>query len=269
MVKIILKVISPFFGKRYFQFFFKGLYYIGIKGMNYGNPNINTNGEMFLLKKLRKDLVGKDQRLVIFDVGANVGEYSLLISKVFKDFNFELFAFEPSLETYKFLSKNVSIVESIHPVNKALGNEAGKMTLYGSKDNDELASLFQRDVLVSMTDNKMTKEEIEVSTIDLFCQTNKINHIHFLKIDVEGNELNVLKGARRMLSENRIGTIQFEFGGTAIDSKIFINDFIKLLSCHGYSMGRILRNGIDEYNNYTIYREVFDFANYLAWKKGN
>ena len=109
-------------------------------------------------------------------------------------------------------------------------------------------------------------EPLELTTIDDFCRENGFERIHFLKIDVEGHELAVLHGAESMLRDGRIDFIQFEFGGTCIDSKVFFRDYWILLH-ERYRIYRILKNGIVEIKRYTEHEEIFCTMNFLAEKK--
>jgi hypothetical protein len=102
---------------------------------------------------------------------------------------------------------------------------------------------------------------VAVTTIDAFCREHGIAHIDLLKLDVEGHELAALQGARGMLG--RIEAIQFEFGGTALDSKAFLRDFLEVLD--GYRVHRIVRDGLDPVD-YTERAEVLTFSNFVALK---
>jgi hypothetical protein len=84
-----------------------------------------------------------------------------------------------------------------------------------------------------------------------------------LKIDVEGHELNVLKGAAELLSSRRINFIQFEFGEADIDSRTYLRDFFDLLS-DNYDFFRIVPHGLRPIGAYSSAHEVFATINYLA-----
>jgi hypothetical protein len=107
---------------------------------------------------------------------------------------------------------------------------------------------------------------IPIDTVDNFCKNNSISSISFLKIDVEGFDLDVLKGAKSMIDNGQIDLIQFEFGGTQIIPRIFIKDFWEILNTN-YSIHRILKNGLLEIKEYSDSLEIFAYANYLAIKK--
>ena len=105
-------------------------------------------------------------------------------------------------------------------------------------------------------------EEVPLSTIDIYCSENNIKQIHFLKLDIEGNELNALNGAERMIKERRIQFIQFEFGGTNIDSRTYFKDFWEKLSSE-YNFYRIVENGIYPITSYREIFEIFTTINFL------
>ena len=109
-------------------------------------------------------------------------------------------------------------------------------------------------------------DTITLTTIDTFCQENNIEHIDFLKIDVEGNELKVLQGAKTMINNGNIDYIQFEFGGTAIDAHIYFQDFYYLLK-DKYRIYRILNNGLRHIDKYSELNEIFVTTNFFAEKK--
>jgi hypothetical protein len=81
-------------------------------------------------------------------------------------------------------------------------------------------------------------------------------------MDIEGFELDALKGASRLLSEGRIGVIQFEFNVMNIDSKAFLRDFYTILD--GWSFYRLRRGGMMRLGNYTTRNEIFAYQNIVA-----
>jgi hypothetical protein len=107
---------------------------------------------------------------------------------------------------------------------------------------------------------------VNVRRLDLFCVEQDIPRIDFLKLDVEGLELDVLRGAGHMLG-SAIDSIQFEFGGTDIDSRVFLRDFFYLLA-PAYDIFRIVHNGVVALPRYKEQFEIFMYANYLAVRRG-
>ena len=105
-----------------------------------------------------------------------------------------------------------------------------------------------------------------LKTLDDFCAENEVTEIGYLKIDVEGHELNVLRGAHRMLEEGRIRFVQFEFGEANIDSRTFVRDFFEVLG-PDFDLYRIVSNGLRKIPTYHPGLEVFATINYLAAKR--
>ena len=83
---------------------------------------------------------------------------------------------------------------------------------------------------------------------------------------IEGNELNALHGAQRMLDEGKIDVIQMEFGGCNIDSRTYFRDFWNLLSAK-YKVYRVLLDGVEEITEYRDILEIFFCTNYLFVRK--
>jgi hypothetical protein len=125
-----------------------------------------------------------------------------------------------------------------------------------------LASLHRRDLRRVGLDATQA-ETVAVRTLDDWSREQAISRVHLLKIDVEGAELGVLLGARSLLATGGIRYIQFEFGGTDIDSRVFLRDFLDLLG-PSYSLHRMLPAGLSGPVRYSERYEIFVLQNYLA-----
>jgi FkbM family methyltransferase len=223
--------------------------------MNYwGGAIVTHSGEEKAIAYAAKKLSNKSEFLVV-DVGANLGQYATLASEVVGP-RAIIYSFEPSKETFSRLQASTSSIESVRPVNLGLGEKEEILTLYSSKPASVMASLYARE-------DSGRREEIQISTLDKFCEKENINEIDFLKIDIEGHELFVLKGARRMLSEKKIRFIQFEFGDFHLDSRTFFRDFYSLLAAD-YTLSRVVSDGLVPIKEYSPELEVFATANYVA-----
>lgn len=264
MKKILSKILGPMAGKIKYQGLFEHLHQLSLNGMNIGGGgSTDTSGERFAMEYIHHKL-SKNDDLTIFDVGANVGDYSILLKEVFKE-KAHIFSFEPSKKTYnKFLIKTKD-VKHLNSYNFGFGDENTRITLFSDADESGLASLYQRRLdHFNLHMNKT--EEIEILTIDGFCAQHEIKHIHFLKIDVEGHETKVLEGAKNMVNNQGIDYIQFEFGGCNIDSRTFFQDFYYLLK-DNYHIYRIVRDGLFKIENYKEMYEAFITTNYIAERK--
>ncbi|HOZ36487.1 MAG TPA: FkbM family methyltransferase [bacterium] len=179
-------------------------------------------------------LIKKDD--VVFDVGANAGVLSVYMSRLIGE-NGRLYAFEPIRETYYLLKENLALnrCENTRAENVALDSENGTKIMHCFEKNNSEWNSFGAPNFDGVTPNK--KVEIRAETIDNYARQNKVEWIDFLKIDVEGFEREVLKGARRMLSEERIKYLSFEISQIPITAAgIKPKEVFDLLAQYGYQI---------------------------------
>ena len=206
-------------------------------GVGSGTSIINS-GESVIIQKLNEQYKFSDNALTIFDVGANKGQFIQMVLKNIDRHDIQIHAFEPANETYELLTDQFRDHANIKLNNIGLGLNPGTHTLYYDKPGSGLASLTKRRLDHFNIDFKYS-EKIETDTLDHYCATNQIDCIHLLKLDVEGHELDVLKGATKLFENNKIEMVTFEFGGCNIDTRIFFQDFYYFFYKHG--MDRIYR----------------------------
>jgi len=260
------KILSPFLGKFFLQDFYEQLQLLGMKGRNFGMGSmLELSGEQSAIITVANRLKAQGlSKPVVFDVGANIGEYSLFVDKIFSRYfkDFHIFSFEPAVSIYSELKKKTSSVKHIQPINAGLSNSSQSRTLFINKQFNATSSLYKENL--SNFDLKIdVQEQVTLFTLDLFCEQNNISKINFLKIDTEGHELLVLGGAKKMLASGKISFIQFEMGRTSINARVFFKDFFELLTPQ-YQLYRILKNGLQPINIYKETDEVFLTTNYLA-----
>jgi len=262
-LKLSLKIFRKFFnkisGKLNYQNIFEELHSMSLQGMNIGGgAGTSSSGEIYAIKHVKSNL--REKNPVIFDVGANIGLYSKLLLDNFGK-NAQIHSFEPSFQTYEKLKVNLA-QSNVSMFNFGFGESDSKVTLYSNKESSGLASVYNRRLDHFGIDMNL-KEEIELKSLDSFCEEKGIHKIDFLKIDVEGHELSVLSGAKNLLEQGKISFIQFEFGGCNIDSRTYFQDFYYLLS-NNYQLYRIVKDGIFKISNYKEMYEAFATTNYLA-----
>ncbi len=232
---------------------------IGI--LNYETDKLS--GEDFLLRQIIPKLL-KNRKPICFDVGANLGDYTSKLLKALP--SAEVHAFEPALETYSKLINNIQ-GKNVHFVAKGLSDHAGTESFfdYGDSPASTHASLYKEVFTLLHQPTKIRSFDVEMTTIDLYCKSKQIKLIDFIKIDTEGNELTVLKGAESLISAGGLPIIQFEFNEMNIISRSFLKDFYGFLD--GYSFFRLMPNGLLPLGPYTSRNEIFAFQNILAIRK--
>ena len=196
---------------------------------------------------------------VIFDIGANIGEwaqYCLQISP-----QAELHLFEPSAYTYSRLEEK-DWPQNVYINNFGLGEKYENLALHIFEDASGMNSLYARRGVGELEIVKT--EEIEIRTVDGYCAEQGIQMIDFMKVDVEGHEFSVFKGAERMLAAGNIAMIQFEYGGCNLDARVYLGDIWELLQSHGYKLAKIHPNEQRHFQKYEQRLEVFKYSNWVA-----
>ncbi len=144
----------------------------------------------------------KDGAIVI-DAGANIGSFSVFAANIKKDLT--IYAFEPVKETFEILKKNTSPYKNIFCYQEGLGdvNARRKIFVYRGATG---GSTFEDSGMISTRHNRtneLLEEEAQITTIDDFVEQNKIPRVDFIKMDTEGYELQILKGARKTIERFR------------------------------------------------------------------
>lgn len=231
------------------------MFSLALRGLNYGNLGF---GEEKVIEIIANTKEANNGSCVIFDVGANVGEYSELLLNYFKT-EAAIFAFEPARKTFDSLCSNKRL-NNVSKINIGFGSENGELKLYRQTTNSPLASVYQREY---QGETFQEFDIVKIETVDYFCSINNISELLFLKIDVEGYEMEVIKGAFEMIKSGKIKYLQFEFGGTQIHSRTFFKDFWDILSPY-FVIHKILKDGFDEIKSYEERLEVFSYSNFLC-----
>jgi len=258
--KILIKITGNSFAQKVLQ---KNIYFSQyLSGIGSGSI-AEESGEKVVFKILKKQYKSP---YCIFDVGSNKGQYLKLVEQYLKEDEFSVHCFEPHSESYNYL-KSINKNENVNLNNVAIAESLGEKRLYFNEKDTTLACLTKRR-LEHFNIELNNSESVKVDTLDNYCDKNNIDKIHLLKIDVEGHEYNVLKGSVKMFEENKIEIVTFEFGGTGIDTKIFLQDFYYFFKNYSKTLYRITASGylykIDKYNEI---HEQFRTTNFIALDK--
>lgn len=193
--------------------------------------------QIFYLRHLREGMT-------VFDAGAHVGELTLLFSR-FVGAGGHVHAFEAGAEAFRRLEalcRAAGRRANVTLNHLALAEAAGSLRLH-VYDEHHLAwsTRAARPLENYGIDVKpVATEEVAATTVDAYCEQHEIGRIDLLKIDVEGAELQVMLGARRMLESKRVGCVTFEFGQTTFDMGNRPEEIEDYLRGLGYRIGNVV-----------------------------
>ncbi|MEZ0610039.1 FkbM family methyltransferase [Fibrella sp. WM1] len=172
-----------------------------VQGYLFTDPG--RNGEYHFLKRLLK----YKHKPTVIDVGANIGEYARYALSI--NNSAHIHCFEPVSSTFQKLSKNLINTSAIlNNVGLSDQRTEASINVYGETWGiNSLYALGER--VADLAPPRL--ESIQLSTLDRYVAEAGLTTIDFLKIDVEGHELNVLRGATRTLANKQIHAIQFEY----------------------------------------------------------
>lgn len=178
---ILKKILLELFPALYKRLFYKNLNHLDVERI----IKKRKEREMLVLNKI----VPKDKP--VFDIGANYGDYTYLLEKIVPAN--KIYAFEPIPDLYKRLKK---VFPKSNIFDFALSNYEGIATFKIPYVNNKMLKSRGTLQLQIKEKNETSKTIIDVNTItlDKFLENHKLDAIGFIKIDVEGNELNVIKG---------------------------------------------------------------------------
>ncbi|MGI9553630.1 MAG: FkbM family methyltransferase [Thermodesulfobacteriota bacterium] len=258
MKRFLFQVYSRLFARKFFYSFNKALFLLGLRGLGI-YPSVT--GEEHLVLNLLPKIINNPEP-VLFDVGANIGKYSLMLRKSFP--NGRIHCFEPDPINFDILKKIEA--PNIYLYNHALGDKESILKLYVMTDKDKRThSTYYKEVITEIHKGSFTDIDVQVNTIDKIAELKKIEYIDFLKIDTEGSELNILKGATKLIENRSIGLIQFEFNAMNVISKVFFRDIRNILE--NYDFYRLLPKGLIRIEENYLYSELFALQNILAVEK--
>ena len=231
-------------------------------GMNYWASDLATTGELEVLKYV-SDQLHTTEKPIIFDVGANIGQFSIACQRIMP--GCDLHAFEPSPRTFEGLRRNLVQSSLLHLHNVGFSSETREAELYSSEAAATIASVHKLERPLRPFRDEFT-ERVQLTTIDSFCEERKLGRIDFLKLDIEGHELNALQGAAALLEAGAIRFIQFEFGENNLSSRTCLSDFVRLLGDR-YRISRVTPGGLTAWRYDGGASEVFATMNYFCERR--
>ena len=178
----------------------------------YSSPDLNETALIYNEIVLKREYLPPQMKIgndsCVFDVGANVGVFTLFIKSLYKEAR--VYAFEPIPETFSILQRNMALhsLPDVVVCNVAIGDEdfvERDFCYYphmpGNSTSDPSRKEFQRSLMVQAMGEERTnwlfKSSVRTSTvrtISSIIRENDVKKIDLLKIDVEGDECAVLRG---------------------------------------------------------------------------
>ena len=229
----------------------------------YDIPNgIETNGERLVQETCSSFVT--DGPLVVIDVGANVGDWSsALFRSARKTGRRELsvHCFEPAPHSFERLRSRLELERGAYSVTcvpAAASTEPGRAVLHLATQLGGTNSLHgHAHGLDAGT------IDVELTSLDLYCATNSIAHVHLAKCDAEGHDLSVLRGARGLLSRGAIDVFQFEYNWRWVDARAFLADVFELVKASPYVVAKVTPRGVEPYEKWHPELESFREGNYV------
>jgi FkbM family methyltransferase len=222
------------------------------------NSDIRSNGEYRVLK----EFIPRSR--IVFDVGTNVGDWAELALSINNNIN--LHCFEPSLFTFERLKQRFS--RNVKCNNFGLSSSECERRLFIFEDWSGGNSLYPRHGLEAVGLKTQSKTElVKLTALDKYCKKYSINEIDFMKVDVEGHELEVFRGGGELIRAGRVTVMQFEYGGCNIDSRVLLKDIFEYFCSLPYQFFKIYPHHLRYISQYDQRLENFQYSNWLIVRK--
>ncbi len=231
-------------------------YYREIFYLN-GLPNMQLNGEFALLQKLA------DAKLdTIFDVGANVGDWTLTAKRIFPSAT--VHAFEIIPKTADQMQDKIAGFDRIHLNRFGLADSVGEIDIWVNSDENSVSSIIDaRTQEFPDFVAPWLKQLGQVIRGDGYVADHGLANIDFLKIDVEGAEMRVLSGFEKTFDKQAIQIVQFEYCRLNRYIPLLLRDFYAFFEPRGYQIGKVFPKGV-AFKPYEMDDEDFVGLTYIA-----
>jgi FkbM family methyltransferase len=233
--------------------YYRGLNAVGV--LNYEDDWLSGERRFLSL------YLERNPEATVVDVGANVGHYCQMVRALAP--HAKIYAIEPHPRNFEHLAR-ISQEIGAEALLLALGEKAEKVRIFDYADDDgsQHASIY-REVIERLHGRPATFHHVACRRLDDVADHLGVSSIGLLKIDAEGHELAVLKGAEKLIDAGAIDVIQFEFNEMNVISRTFFRDFLEYLT--QYQFFRLLPDGVIKLSTYSPrFVEVFAFQNIVC-----
>lgn len=184
--------------------------------------------------KCLENIVLDSKDIVVFDVGCNISNHLDDFTELFlnKYPNSVCYAFDPlHWEKYEEKWKNDNrVILFKYALSSCI--EKKEMYIPNQYTLNGLSSFYNRPYF----NNQVTSNQVECVTIDFLFSKLELSKIHYLKIDTEGAEFDIIKGSENALKNKKIDYVQIEYGGTYQDAGYTLSNIQSYLNQFGYHM---------------------------------
>ena len=233
-MKIILNILDFIFARTFFYSINIVFLKLFIRFIGYNNhSNLSKSGELFFLKRV----CGQNPEICI-DIGANRGSYSTFI---LENCNSKVLAFEPFPKTFKQLKKiRSNYYKRFFIFNIGLGEKKTFKYLNYNINNSQWANFNSEVNKIDYLKKNKNTVKCKINTLDNIVRINKKlkNKIDLIKIDTEGYEYEVLKGAKKTIEKFKPKYIQIEYNWHHLFKNVNLYYFSKFLK--NYDVYKIL-----------------------------
>ena len=225
------------------------------------------NGEMLIQSGVIagwQAVPAKEKKLVIFDVGANIGDWSAALLGQLKAHashaHVDLYSFEPVPATARTLRGNLPAnLPCLHIEEMALSSAVGTAEIYVAAANAGTNSLH-----ADPSTAHQTPVTIALTTAVDFCESRGIQHVHLLKCDTEGHDMEVIRGALPLLKEERISVLQFEYNHRWVFSRNFLRDVFVAIESMPYTVVKLQADHVLRFEKWHPELDKFFEGNYAV-----
>lgn len=219
---------------------------------NQCNWDMRCNGETHALRLVTENCDGD-----VLDVGANEGQWASAALAVIG--GRRLHCFELAPRPFERLRANFGNAPNIALNDFGLGAKSDRFDFYFCPCSSDRSSRYR-------IDDGFAKEQITVSVIpgDEYVTRNRISQISFLKLDVEGMEMEVLQGFDCSLRAGIIRAVQFEHGPAHVLARKLLFDFLQLFASYQYSVFRVFPKALAPVRYSVENDESFVGENFVA-----
>jgi FkbM family methyltransferase len=219
--------------------------------------DLHQNGEAGLLARL-----APFGPRVVFDVGANEGEWAIAACTVLPEAEVHAFEIVPAMA--EVMAERVARFAErviVNPVG--LSDHSGTVTIYRTAEAHTSTSVLELSTQYEADAGTVVAEQAVVRIGDDYLAEHGIDRIDLLKIDVEGLEEKVLCGFQAALRQQRITLVQFEYGWMNAHNGFTLKSAYAFFEAHGFVLGKLYPEGV-AFKPYAYEDEDFLGPNYIA-----